>query len=297
MPGSNYRGGRSRPGAGYVRRMIQLAGIAVDAVSVGGLQTCIQVPGWDLCFDIGKCPDSAVNRSTVLFTHAHMDHMGGVAFHAATRALRGQPPPTYLVPRENERALEALFAAWRRLDRSRMPHEVVPIGPGDEHRLPGGLLARPFRSPHRVPCQGYGLWSTRRKLRPEFHGLPGHEIARLRTVEGVEVTQTFEAPELAFTGDAKIEVLEREAVVREAAVLIMEVTFVDDRVSVAQCRSKGHIHLDEVAERAELFENRAILFTHFSARHSRRDIVRALDRKLPPDLRERVTPLLGSHRG
>ncbi len=277
--------------------MIQLAGIAVDAVSVGGLQTCIQVPGWDLCFDIGKCPDSAVNRSTVLFTHAHMDHMGGVAFHAATRSLRGQSPPTYLVPHENVAALEALFAAWRRLDRSRMPHEVVPIGPGESYRLPNGHTVRPFASPHRVPCQGYGVWSTRSKLRSEFRGLPGREIARLRKEHGVEVTERFEAPEMAFTGDAKIEVLEQEEVVRTAAVLVMEVTFVDDRVSVKQCRSKGHIHLYEVAERAELFQNKAILFTHFSARHTRRDILRALDARLPADLRERVTPLLSDHRG
>jgi ribonuclease Z len=76
----------------------------------------------------------------------------------------------------------------------------------------------------------------------------------------------------------------------------MEVTFVDDRVSVKQCRSKGHIHLDEVVERAELFENQAIMFTHFSARYSRREILMNLDKKLPPDLRERVTPLLTSHR-
>jgi ribonuclease Z len=276
--------------------MQQLAGIAVDALSVGGLETCIQVPGWKLAFDIGRCPHSVVNRSHVLFTHAHMDHMGGVAFHAATRSMRGMAPPTYLVPHENAAAFEELFDVWRKLDRSRMPHRMVAIGPGEQFELPNRHLVRPFRSPHRVPCQGYGIWSVRHRLRAEFKGLPGREIARLRTQEGVEVSETFEAPELVFTGDAKIEVLEREPVVGQAKVLIMEVTFVDDRVSVKQCRSKGHIHLDEVVERAELFENQAIMFTHFSARYSRREILMNLDKKLPPDLRERVTPLLTSHR-
>ncbi len=276
--------------------MLQLAGIAVDALSLGGLETCIQVPGWDLCFDIGRCPRSAVNQRHVLFTHAHMDHMGGVAFHAATRGMRGMPPPTYLVPRENAKAFGELFAAWRKLDRSRLAHDVVVLGPGDEYRLPNRHIVRPFRSPHRVPCQGYGIWSVRNRLRPEFHGLPGREIARLRKEEGVQVSEPFEAPELCFTGDTKIDVIEREPVVGQAKVLIMEITFVDDRVSVAQCRSKGHIHLDEIAERAELFQNQAILFTHFSARYSQRDILRNMDAKLPPDLRERVTPLVSSLR-
>jgi ribonuclease Z len=72
---------------------------------------------------------------------------------------------------------------------------------------------------------------------------------------------------------------------------------VDDEVSVKSCRSKGHIHLYEVAERAELFKNDAILLTHFSARYHANDILRALDKHLPPDLRERVTPLLSGHRG
>ena len=79
---------------------------------------------------------------------------------------------------------------------------------------------------------------------------------------------------------------------RTARLLILESTFVDDRVSVAECRAKGHVHLSEVAERAELFENEAILLTHFSPRYKRAEILAALDATLPTGLRERVTPLL-----
>jgi ribonuclease Z len=204
------------------------------------------------------------------------------------------PPPTYVVPRENEAAFADLFAVWRRLDRSDLPHRLVPLAPGEELALGAGRVARPFRSPHRVVCQGYGLWSRVEKLRPEHRGLPSAEIARLRR-EGVPVTETVERAELAFTGDTTIEVVEREAVVRTARVLIMEVTFLDDRVGVAECRAKGHVHLAEVAERAALFENEAILFTHMSARYSAPEIVALLERGLPAELRARVTPLLDGH--
>ena len=50
--------------------------------------------------------------------------------------------------------------------------------------------------------------------------------------------------------------------------------------------------LDEVVERAALFENEAVLMTHFSARYKAREVVAALDARLPSGLRERVTPLL-----
>lgn len=277
--------------------MLQLAGIAVEALSIGGVETCIQLPGFKLAFDIGRCPRTAVFKPTVLFTHAHMDHMGGVAFHAATRSLLGMDPPTYLVPRENVKALEGLFAAYRRLDRSRLANTIVPIGPGEDYKLPCGLVARPFRSPHRIPCQGYGLWTSKRKLKPEYQGLPGPELKRLRVDEGVEIAEVVEGCEVAFTGDTTIDVVEREPAVQTARLLIIETTFVDDKVSVRQCRSKGHVHLYEFAERAELFKNDAILMTHFSARYRPREILRALDKHLPPGLRERVTPLLGGHQG
>ncbi len=86
--------------------------------------------------------------------------------------------------------------------------------------------------------------------------------------------------------------IDREPKLQDVRVLILEVTFLDDRVSVEKCRDRGHIHLDEIIERADLFRNRAILLTHFSARYRAKDIVRILDERLPAHLRERVTPLL-----
>ncbi len=272
--------------------MPRLANILVEGVSVGGLETFIDCPEWKLGFDIGRCPDAAVGRPTILFTHAHMDHMGGVAWHAATRHLRRVGAPTYVVPRENEAAFTELFEVWRRLDRSELAHTLVPLGPGEELELPNKLLVRPFRAYHRVPCQGYGIWSRRRKLRPEHHGKSDEQIRALCSSAAEDAFETLDVPELAFTGDTLIEVVERAEVVRKARVLVMEVTFLDELVSVQQCREKGHIHLDEVLERADLFENEALLFTHFSSRYSAARVVEILDRRLPASLRGRVTPLL-----
>lgn len=272
--------------------MPRLAGHLVDGLSIGGVETCIDFPELKLCFDVGRCPDEAVLRPTVLFTHAHMDHMGGVAWHASTRELRGMPPPTYVVPRENVAAFGELFAAWRKLDGAEARHTVMPLGPGEELALPNRLVARPFRSPHRVPCQGYGLWRRVRKLKREHLSRTPSELRELGHSAGAAMYDWLEVPEIAFTGDTLIEVVEREEVVRKARLLVIEVTFLDERVSVEQCRSKGHVHLDEVVERADLFENEALLFTHFSARYRPDEIVAALDRRLPPRLRERVTALL-----
>ena len=271
--------------------MLEVAGTKINAVSVGGLETCIELPDWKLCFDIGRCPPTAVRRPRVLFTHAHCDHMGGVAHHCAQRDLMGMDPPTYYMPAESAEAFEEMMAAWRRLAHSEFPCEVIGVLPGQEFELGRQQWARAFRAVHRIPTVGYALGELRKKLKPEFRGKSQEEIRRA-VHSGAEITNDERFVEVAFCGDTCIDVLEREEIVRKARLLILEVTFLDDRVSVASARENGHVHLDEVVDRADLFENEHILFTHFSSRYRNKDILSILDERLPKNLRERVQPLL-----
>lgn len=271
--------------------MVDLAGLEVRGTSVGGIATCLEVPEWRLTFDLGRASASAVSCSTVLFTHSHADHMGAVAQHAALRALQHMSPPVYVVPRVDAEAFRDLFAAWRRLDRSELPHRVVELAAGEEYAVGRDLVACPFPSPHRAPCQGYVIHRERRKLLPRYAGLAGAELARLRR-EGTAIDAPLRTAELAFTGDTTIEVLDRVPELLRVRRLILEVTFLDERVDVASARARGHVHLDEVVERADRFENEALLFTHFSARYRCAEVVALLDARLPPGLRARVTPML-----
>ena len=273
-------------------RTHRLAGILVRGVSVAGVATSIDLPEMKVALDLGRASESLVPRRTVLLSHGHIDHMGALPWHAAMRGLRGMDPPTYVVPRENEQGVRRLFEAWRALDGARLPHRLVPLSPGEEWSLGPDARVRPFRCPHPVPCQGYGIWSARSKLKPSFRGLAEEELRRLRVEEGVEISEVVEEPLVAFAGDTRIEVVEREEVVRRARLLILEVSFVDERVSVEACRARGHVHLFELAERADLLENQAILLTHFSARYRPAEILEALERHLPPGLAERTTALL-----
>lgn len=270
--------------------MLELAGIAIEAASVAGVETTIQVPAFDLAFDMGSCTRNASRRSTVAFTHGHVDHMGALATHCATRALVGQPPPTYVVPRVILGDVQALLDAWRRLDFSEMPCSLRPVDPGDAVSLGKGVELRVHRAIHRVPTLAYVVWSRRRRLREDLVGQPPSALTAARA-RGEDISQLEEFPEFAFTGDTRIELFEWEPVFRRARVLVMEVTFLDGRVSVERARAKGHVHLDEVIDRAGMFENRAILFTHLSQRYSYAEGVEILDRRLPRALRERVTLL------
>jgi ribonuclease Z len=255
------------------------------------VETCIQLPQFHLCFDIGRCPKGAVNQPRVFLTHAHIDHAAALAYHASMRDLMGMNPPTYYVPRENLADFEELFRVWRRLDRSEMPCNLIGVGPGDVVKLSQHRRVEVFHSPHRVTCQGYAVIGQRQKLKPEFAGLPEQEIIALRK-EKAPITEAVEGIEVAFTGDAVIDVVDREKLVREANLLIMEVTFIGEDIPPPKARARGHIHLDDVVARAERFQNNHILFTHFSARYSPEQVRETLAKKLPDSLKERVTALV-----
>ncbi len=276
--------------------MLQLAGIDVDAISIGGVETCIQLPGLGLCFDMGVCPRTAVRLPTVLFTHAHIDHMAGVVHHTATRDMQGMKPPTYVMPPRITGPFRAMLDSWGALDGSALPCTIVGLPPGQERPVGRGLFARPFATPHRVVSQGYVLHERRDKLRPDLVGLPGEQI-RARREAGEQITTTVEHPVVAFTGDSRIEFMDTAPAALKARLLIMEVTFIDDRVSVEATRDKGHIHLDEVIERADAFDNDAILLTHLSARYNPREAQAIIDKRLPAALRERVTLLAAAEPG
>ena len=68
----------------------EVGDIELEGLSLGGLETTIALPKWDVCFDIGRCPPFAVRRSTVLVTHAHLDHTGALNHkHTSAAVIRG----------------------------------------------------------------------------------------------------------------------------------------------------------------------------------------------------------------
>ena len=47
------------------------------------------LPSADVVFDTGRCPQRSVFARNVLITHCHMDHLGGLALHIASRSALG----------------------------------------------------------------------------------------------------------------------------------------------------------------------------------------------------------------
>ena len=255
--------------------------------STAGIETAIEVHSLGLVLDLGRCSRTAVNQPLVLVSHGHLDHVGAVVQHAARRAMMKMGESVYVVPASIAADVERMFAAAEALDGGRIPRRVVPLGPGEELDLGKRRRVRAFETFHRVASQGYTVWERRHRLRPEFHNLDGARLGELRRA-GREIDEPHDVPVLCFSGDTRVEVLERTPELQQAETLLLEATFLDDRVSVEDAREMGHIHLDELIARAELLAARDVVLHHFSARYSAAEVSQICQRRIPDGVKARV---------
>ncbi len=149
---------------------IEGQGIRWSGYSIGGFATCIDLPGYKVCVDLGRLVESTIARETVLVTHGHADHVGAFSQHVAQRGLRRAGPATYIVPPGLGDDLEAMMAVWRGMDGGELRCDIVEWPPGTPRVLRPDLIATPFETVHRVPSQGYLFESVRRRLAARFDG-------------------------------------------------------------------------------------------------------------------------------
>ena len=245
-------------------------GLHVSAIlSVAGFSTIIHIKGPgktpNILFDCGSIVPSTISAKHVFISHGHCDHIGATVQHARA-SFSGQSNSTYYVPPQCTSLLEDAKKAFETLDNGEISMDIQPMQPGDAVNIGSGFRVLAFPTTHRVQSQGYFIVHSYDKLFPQYAGLDGTSLRRLRK-NGIVINEKIETYELAYTGDTTIEALldpSMEFLFR-IPILLIEMTYIDGDRSKA--REWGHIHIDDFIEHIELFQNPCIIFLHLSNKY------------------------------
>ncbi len=261
--------------------------LTIEGYSRAAVQTYWRIPELKVGFDFGAQPWSFMGTPTWFVSHAHIDHLLALPAYVGRRRMMQMEPPTIYLPASTVESVQRLLRAFSRLDRGRLPCELVPCSAGDEIELSREHIVTVSETVHTVPSLGFVVWQRRRKLKPEFQGLHGDKIRDLR-LGGTEVTHETRTPRLAYLGDSSPGGLDACEAMYEAEVLIMELTFVAPRHRKERIHKFGHMHLDDLVERRDRFRNELVIASHFSTRYHPRQVHHYIEKALPDMLDGRL---------
>src|SRR6478735_6834564 len=169
-------------------KTLQHKALSVEGYSRAAVQTYWRIPELKLGFDLGAQPWSFMATPNWFVSHAHLDHIASLPVYVARRRMMKMEPPTIYLPEETIEHVERILKLFTRLDRGRLPCELRPARPGDEIELSREHVVTVSATKHTVPSLGYVVWERRRKLKPKYQELAGHQIRDLR-LAGTEVTE------------------------------------------------------------------------------------------------------------
>ncbi|MFI4875130.1 MAG: MBL fold metallo-hydrolase [Blastopirellula sp. JB062] len=269
-----------------VRKLI-VNDLTIEGYSRAAVQSYWRIPEMKLLFDLGLQPWDFMGTPTCFVTHAHLDHVAALPVYVSRRRMMKMDPPTIYLPQSAVGPVQQVLAAFQRLDRGRMPCELIGVSPGDEIELSRELVVSVVATKHTVPSVGYVVRQRRRKLKPEYQKMSGDQIRDIR-LSGVEVTDEHRVPKVAYLGDSRPEAMDANPEFYEAETLIMEMTFLAPDHRRDKIQKMGHIHLDDVVQRRDRFQNKTIIAGHFSVRYNDRQIKNYVEEKLPDMLDGRL---------
>lgn len=266
---------------------LRVGGITLTGITRGGVETCVMVKELGLMFDVGMCPPGALKFPTILVSHGHADHLGGLPYLVSQHGLMSSPPPVVHMPEEVVAPMQQILAAWSQIEGFTLQADLRGHAPGARVLVGRDLTALALRTSHRVASLAWVVERTTHRLRAELVGREPREIAALRAA-GEVITDPHVEPILCVTGDTRIELFDEHEIVRRCKVLVHEVTSWDDRRDVEVTRKWGHTHLDEVVARAEQFTGEALVLVHRSMRHTRGEAEALVRARFPAAMQDRV---------
>lgn len=265
----------------------KFADFTIDGYSRAAVQSYWRIDEYHLGFDLGAHPWDFMGVPNWFISHTHLDHIAALPVYIARRRMMKMEPPNVYVPDIALPAIDAMLRSFIKLDRGRLPCQLIGVVDGEEFEISRELVVTAHKTTHTIPSFGFIVWERRKKLKPEFHHLSNDQIRDIR-LSGTEVSAETRVARIGYTGDTSPPGLDNNPDFYEAEILIAELTFVSPAHRPEKIHKNGHMHLDDYVNRKSYFNNKAILLGHLSTRYHDQQIMELVERKFPDFLDGRM---------
>jgi ribonuclease Z len=252
--------------------------------SRAGEATLVLLPQLHLGLEPGRPHRALPPMRTVVVSHGHLDHLGGLGYWASQRFLNSMPPATLLVPTAIEDDIGSLLENFARLEGGR-PYdvEIIPVEDGSAHQLRRDMEMTFFATDHWVPTLGTRIIWHKRRLRLEYRHLPETEIAR-RQRAGEILTEDVASHILSYCADSGPALIRDRPEIFSSEIVMLECSFFKPGDQERAARY-GHTHIDDLRPHLGDFSCRHLVLLHASRRHRMREIEAFLDDEIRPQFR------------
>jgi ribonuclease Z len=258
---------------------LRIGDLRIEGWSRAGDETWFRIHPPGLALDTGRGALQLAGAQDIFLSHGHLDHALGLPYVLSQRSLHRLVHTRVFCPEATAGDLKLLVSAAERLERASYRYDIIPLRPGDRVAVGRDLAMQAFAVDHVVPTLGYHLIRGRRRLAPAYTGLPPEELIALRR-QGVETAERVEEDWLSYCGDTGPGVFDLEPRLFDSKVLMMECTFLGEEHRDKGARFK-HLHLGDIAARADRFRNQALVLHHLSRRHRVSDLRAEVERQMP----------------
>jgi len=273
----------------------KLGELEVLGYSMGGEESVVVVPEFNVAFDFGRGPRELMAIDNVCLSHGHMDHAAGIAYYFSQRHFLGISPGCAIMHPSLVRPVERLLRAWADIEGHPSPARLIGLEPDQDHVLRRGLIVRAFPVAHAPPALGFAVIEVRHKLKPEYGNLSGPQLVELKK-KGVEIEYRLEVPRVAYCGDTAAGTFLDRNDVRNSEVLIIECTFFDED-HVHRARAGRHLHVQDLREALSGLNCKHILLIHMTRRTPLIECKKLLAKFLGAEGLQRIRILMDRPRG
>lgn len=258
---------------------LRLGDLRIDGTSRAGEETWFRIRPPGLLFDVGRGAPTLSGARDIFLSHGHLDHALGLPFVLSHRTLHRRSTTRVSCPAAAEEAVRDFIEAAARMEGVSYEYDILPLEPADRVEVGRDLEVEAFATDHVVPSLGYHLLRSRRHLAPELRGLAPEQLVELKK-SGRAIEEEESEIWLSYCGDTGPAVFEDNPRLYESTVLLVECTFLNEKLRDRGRRYK-HLHFEDLVERAEKFQNDALVLHHLSRRHRADELRAEIEGRLP----------------